>query len=436
MASSYLPEKTYVVCNNQASTDYRQLLADTEVRKVSVYYKDKRAFLTKVDKKLCSDFTCKTYWGKGLSRSAFVGGIGVGLAPILIEAAVLVSIPFAGWIVGGAIAIGAIYLAISEISNAPKCSEALGNSISKWEFYHQNVKINQHNAILSCSVLFCGEGGVLMPFVSETMARKTAQSIGRMNMVDISMSTLVNGFAGYFLGKGFGASLSGIGSFFMFVGSTGIGVAIGKTIIEPTSEWVGEQYGKWQGNDKYNKIEQKSLKPNNDEDLLDYIMKSSRPNKDIQEIQNNATKIIQAMKANGESQRTIKAFEAAVNNAKITGTFGENNQVAQQVLSDIKRGKYGEQIKSNFTNTSGNSRGMHKQSNYDKSISQKRQDIRINKLTSLKKAGNGAVTILSLLQPFISSIFDKHTLITAIEQQESIEEQNAKNSISVITTNY
>lgn len=46
------------------------------------------------------------------------------------------------------------------------------------------------------------------------------------------------------------------------------------------------------------------------------------------------------------------------------------------------------------------------------------------------------MTILSILQPFVSSIFDKQTLIMAIEQQETMEEQNAKNSISVISTNY
>lgn len=423
MASSYLPEKTYVVCNNQASMEYRELLADSDIRAVSIYYKDKRALLTKVDKKLCSDFTCKTAWSKGLSRSAFVGGVGVGLGIAIASA----SVPVIGWIVGGAIAIGAIAMAVYEISNAPKCSEALGNSVSQWSIYHQNVKFNQHNAILSCSVLFCGEGGVLMPFVSKTMAEKTAKSIGRMNIADISINLVVSGLSGYAVG-----SLQGVKEFFMFVA----GIGIGKMIIEPSADWVGEQYGYLQGNDRYDKIAKSRIEPSSQEDILDDIMKSSNPAEDIKDIKNNSAQIIQAMKANGESQQAIRNFEAAINSAKTTGSFGENNKVAQEVLSNIKQGKYGEQIKSNFTNTKGNSRGMHTQSNYDKSINQNTQSIRANRWKSLTESRKGAMTILSILQPFVSSIFDKQTLIMAIEQQETMEEQNAKNSISVISTNY
>lgn len=207
-------------------------------------------------------------------------------------------------------------------------------------------------------------------------------------------------------------------------------------IIEPSSNWVGEQYGYLQGNDRYDKIAKSRIEPSSQEDILDDIMKSSEPHEDIMKIKNNSAQIIQAMKANGESTKAIKAFEAAINSAKTTGSFGENNKVAQEVLSNIKQGKYGEQIKSNFTNTKGNSRGMHTQSNYDKSINQNTQSIRTNRLKSLKESGKGAMTILSILQPFVSSIFDKQTLIMAIEQQETMEEQNAKNSISVISTNY
>ena len=72
--SSYLPEKTYVVCTNQTGNDYRELLADSEKRNVSVFYRDKRAFLTIIDKKLNEDFTCKTSWSKGLAGGAFIGG--------------------------------------------------------------------------------------------------------------------------------------------------------------------------------------------------------------------------------------------------------------------------------------------------------------------------------------------------------------------------
>ncbi|MFV0531585.1 MAG: hypothetical protein ACK5MD_09110 [Flavobacteriales bacterium] len=54
MASSYLPEETYVVCTNQAGNSYRELVADSYMRKVSVFYKKKIA-ATSISEKFNED---------------------------------------------------------------------------------------------------------------------------------------------------------------------------------------------------------------------------------------------------------------------------------------------------------------------------------------------------------------------------------------------
>ena len=44
--SSYLPENTYVVYTNQTGNDYREIVTDSKIRNVSLFYQENRAFLT------------------------------------------------------------------------------------------------------------------------------------------------------------------------------------------------------------------------------------------------------------------------------------------------------------------------------------------------------------------------------------------------------
>ncbi len=432
MASSYLPEETYVVCTNQAGNSYRELQADREIRQVSVFYKNKRAFLTKVDKKIDDDFTCKTGWSKGLSATAFIGGAGVALG----MAAAAATVPVIGWIVGGAIACYALYVGIKAILNNPKCSGALGNQASQWKLYHAGVRFNKHNAILSCSILVCGEGGVLMPFVSKTAAQNAARAIGWNNKTDIGINFIANGLAGFGLGKG-ALAVKGFYSAFMFIAGTGSAIVIGKTVINPSAEWVGNKYAESQADDRYREIQEAQGKPpTEDKGLLDHIMDANNPVEDTQNVIENKNKIIENMKANGASKEAIASFENAVSEAERTGTFGKNNPSAQQVLKDIKNGKYGSDIKDIFTNKSGDIRGMNRQGNYDRATQLEKEKISARRWQSLNQAGKGAATIFGILQPFISSIFDKEALIKAKEHQETKEEEDARNGISVISTNY
>lgn len=264
--SSHLPEKkTYAVCTNQLGSEYKELLADYDKRKISVFYQGKFALLTTADKKLSNDFTCKTGWSKGLSGGALIGGAGLAIAPAATTAvSALLSIagaasvvPFAGWIVGGAIALFAIGYALYQISTAPKCSGALGNISSQWKLYHPKVYYNKNNALLSCSILQCGEGGVLLPFLSKNLANKAAQSIANNNRVDIGLGVIVSGVSGFGMAELLLARN---------VQALGISLLIGNYIIPPGAAWVGDTYANIYRDKRYTEIEtamgeKKKIKP-------------------------------------------------------------------------------------------------------------------------------------------------------------------------------
>ena len=435
MASSYLPEETYVVCTNQVGNSYRQLVADKKARQVSVFYKDKRAFLTNVDKKLLdnNDFTCKTGWSKGLAKGAFLGGSSLAVG-MFAAAATSAVVPVIGWVVAGALAIAAIGVALYSILNNPKCGGALGNPSSEWKIYHKSVKFNKHNAVLSCSILICGEGGVLMPFVSQTAAQKAASSIGWNNKMDIGLNTVVNAFAGFVLAEG-AVAITGIYSACMFFGGTGLAIYLGKEVIQPSADWVGEQYANPYRDKRYNEIEKAIVEKEEEKDLLDHVMDANNPIEDGYDVIGNASAIRQALISIGASKEAISSFDSAVAEAKSTGTFGKDNPKAQQVLKDIKSGKYGADAQ-NALNGKRGATGLHTQKTYDKITQLEKEKVKLNKYKTLQQTGRGSATILGILQPFISAIFDKRALIKAKEIQETKDEENAKNGINVISTNF
>lgn len=444
--SSYLPENTYVVCTNQTGNDYRELVADSEKRNISVFYQENRALLTIIDKKLNEDFTCKTGWSKGLSMGAFgaVAGIGVGvgaaaIAPtigaMLGSAAVASAVPVVGWVVGGAIALAAVGYALYKIFTNPKCTGALGNEASQWKLYHPKVYYNKYNAILGCSILQCGEGGILLPFISQTAAANAASTIGWNNKADIGLNVVVNGLAGYGLGWGAVTSFTSPGAFITFISGTGLAIYLGENVINPSAQWVGDRYADQYRDKRYDEVQTSvGKKPAPDKGLLDYVMGANNPATNISNMVDNKKQIVEAMKANGASKEAIANFEASVAEAQRTGTL--SNPESKKVLSEIKKGTYGSDVQDIFTNKSGNARGMHTQKNYDKATQMEQDKIQLNKYKSLKEAGKGAGSLLAIAQPFISAIFDRRALINAIEIQEAADMEDSSNSISVITTDY
>lgn len=428
--SSYLPErKTYVVCTNQLGSGHRKLLADPNRRKVSAFYQKKYPLLTTVDKKLDDDFTCKSSWSKGLNVGALGtgAGIGIGTSVAMMSAAASVSwIPFAGWIVGGALAITAVGYALYSALTAPKCSGALGHISSQWKLYHPSVYYNKHNALLSRSVLQCGEGGVLLPFLSINVAYKVSESIARNNKWDVGIGVVVSGLGGFGMAK---LLLAGN------ISALGISLIIGNYIIPPSAEWAGNAYADVYRDQRYKEIEEAiGQKKEENKTYMDYIMASANPIDDTQTIIKNSNEIIANMKAHGASEEAIAEFEKSVAEAKRTGTF--TNEKSSKVLVDIKEGKYGEKAQNIFKNKNGTTTGMHTEKSYDKAIREEQMKMGLNKVNSLKSFGNGSITILGIAQPFMSAIFNKRSILLAKEAQEKELEIENSNAISVVSSNY
>lgn len=58
---------------------------------------------------------------------------------MLLVAAASMTVPVAGWIVGGAIAIAAIGYGIWQMMQTPTCSEMIGFEESQWKKHHTTV---------------------------------------------------------------------------------------------------------------------------------------------------------------------------------------------------------------------------------------------------------------------------------------------------------
>lgn len=363
-------------------------------------------------------------------------GIGVGTGAAILGSALSVSwIPVVGWIVGGAIALVAIGLALKNIFDNPKCAGALGNAASQWKLCHPNVYYNKYNAILGRSILQCEEGGVLLPFISQTAAANAASTIGWNNKADIGINILANGLAGYGLGWAGVTAFASYGTFITFMSSTGLAIYLGENAINPSAQWVGDKYAKYYGGKRYKEIKDSlDKRPEPDKGLLDYVMEANNPATDITNMVKNKNEIAKAMKAHGASKEAIANFEASVAEAQKTGTL--SNPESKKILSNIKEGKYGTDIQHIFTNKKGNARGMHTEKNYDKAIKMEQDKKWLNKKTGLKEFGKGSGSLFAIVQPFISAIFDRRALIKAIDIKEIAEAEDFSNSINVISEDY
>ena len=79
--SSYLPDKTFVVCTNQLGVEYKQLtLSKNRTAKSVKLGSQQRVFLVKLDKNLTSDFTCKSGWSSGAGTAAVGAAVVAGMA--------------------------------------------------------------------------------------------------------------------------------------------------------------------------------------------------------------------------------------------------------------------------------------------------------------------------------------------------------------------
>ncbi len=449
--SSYLPDKVFVVCTNQLGTGYKQLTIDTALRPTTNQTvklgSQSRVFLVKLDKKLTSDFTCKSGCSSGAGTMAFGAGValgmaatvGVGVAAGLSVAAAVAVIPVAGWIVGGAIAIGCLIWGAYQIMKSPTCSQMIGYEESKWVMHHTTVKFDsqfvsikeKHLALVKKSMLVCKEpGGVLLPFISESLAAKAAQSIGDSNQTEMGWSIAAGAISGFMLGSGFG--WGALGSYAVWMG-------VGHYALNPAARKFGDAtegdiLGNTEGRDTYRSIRDNAYQnpewwEQPTEDLSTINPNDEYNIKDDYADVKGLTQIRDSMIRNGASRNDIAQVDKAIKSAQNNGgslAASRNPQMAE-VLAKIKAGEFGQEVKTIYTNRSGNMRGMNTKANANQAVAAKQADIRTNRNNSIRAGAKAIGGAIQILQPFIGAYYAERAARLGAE----VFDQDMVNSVSV-----
>lgn len=429
--SVYLPEKTYVVCTHHSGGGYRQLEVNKDLREqTSVILKSKdHPFLVITDKKIDSDFACKTQWNSVVSYAAFTGAGAAGILTGAIAVGLLV--PGPGWVfsaicigvVAGAAIIGGI---VGYFMNKTKCSERLGTPNSVWILAHPTVYFDGYQALNKKSILQCQEGGTLLPFISESAASDAASAIGWWNKAEIGLNGVASAFDGYELGL------------LLFTGGPGavalqfaITYALGQYVINPLtevqsdyiqseSEWGDAETYKNINNDKlieetiksneenygYEKTEkeEKFWTPGDLENPIS-INHEGKPAGDLTDIYTNSRDGYQ----NNESRRV---FNQAQQNAQdgISNSAENNPRLHQQM----------NRHRDLYSNRSGNRRGTNNPTRHANSSREMRTRMRAN--------GKGiAKGVFTLSANFVANWFNE----MAREVASKYAMEDVTNSISV-----
>jgi hypothetical protein len=420
--SSYIPEKTFVVCTKQMGFGYKKLLVDGDVRtQITVILKTgNRPFLTIADRKIDEDFACQTQWASVVAWGAFGAGAAVGIC-------VLAAIPVFGWIglgiVAGAALLGA---AFGFFSSKTKCSDRLKSSGTKWVLFHPTVTFDNFKAINKKSILQCQEGGSLLPFISESLAQEAANAIALRNIADVGINGLATFVSGLFATLAFGemAAWKAIAWF-------GGGMLFGQFVINPATEKQREimRSDSDIGGDVYTNMNQSVAEPDNS-----FINQYLRPDvewnpKDFQDVYNDVRSVRDMARESGASREQIAQLERAIQSAERTGSFSaKKNPEMAAVIENIKRGVYGEKVKSVFTNKSGNMRGMIRRANVDRAIAANRDLIQENRDGRMRSGGKIAGNALQIIQPFASTYFSER----AREYAAMYAQQDMSNGVGVL----
>ncbi|SEP64314.1 hypothetical protein [Epilithonimonas lactis] len=448
---SYLPDKVYTVCMNQLGTEYKQLTIDNEMRpKANQTVKlgsQNRVFLVVLDKKLTADFKCKSGWSSGAGTVAFGAGIavgmaatvGVGIAAGLTVAAAVAVIPVAGWIVGGAIAIGCLIWGAVQMMQSPTCSEMIGYEESKWVMHHQTVRFDSQNvsikekhlALVKNSKLVCKEpGGVLLPFISETLAAQAAKAIGENNQTEMKWGVAAGFISGFMLGNGFG--WGALGQYVVWMG-------IGHYALNPAANWFGDTTGAALGNETYDEIKENAYQdpewwedPTENAATINPNDEYNAPD-DINDIK-NLTDIRDNLIKNKGNANHIAQINAALERANANGgsLSARNNPEMKAVLAKIKAGEFGEEVRRIYTNSRGTMGGMNTTANAQEAIDSKQSNIRANNRANLATGAKAIGGAIQILQPFVCAYYGERAVRLAAE----IFDQDATNSVSVISKDY
>jgi len=455
--SSYLPDKTYVVCTNQLGVEYKQLtLSENRTAKTVQLGSQRRVFLVVLDKNLTEDFTCKSGWSSGAGTAAVGAGVivgmaatvGVGIASGLTVAAAVAVVPGIGWIAGGLIAVGCLAYGIWQMMQSPTCSQMIGYEESKWVHYHPTVRFDssnislkeKHLAVVKNSMLKCKEpGGMLLPFISESSAKQAAEAIGSNNRRELTTNAAAGFLTGFLAGTGLGGAGAAAGAGFLgmsaptlsvlsttgaFLGWTAAGhYIINPYIFSPATGWTSETIAQLEGtSSSYGTIKgEANSKP--DGQQWSSVPDPAANNDTLQTLYGVRKNMIE----NGASKQQLAEINTAIAEAQKAGTYKVSEVPAvKTVFENIRSGKYGDSVKDIFTNKSGTGTGMNRQGNYDKAGNLKQESIRANNQENSKNLKNAGALVIA---PFISSYFGNEALRLGAQ----IYDQDVSDSIKVMS---
>ncbi len=274
---------------------------------------------------------------------------------------------------------------------------------SSWVVFHNTVTFNGFEAVNKRSVLQCKEGGSLLPFISESLATQAARAIGLNNLADVGLNSLATYVSGLFFGLSFTGVVPALQASAWFVGSIGFGYLVINPLTGAQQDYMRND-SELGADDMYRNINTdpnsppESIGPDTEYNPTDVWMYS-----EVRDIQRLAKK-------NGASREQIAQLERAIQAGERNGSYSpEKTPEMRPVIENIKKGVYGESVRSRFTNRSGNMRGMNRRSNYERSVAAKRaataRSERLRNTAMKHRGGKIAGNILQLIQPFASTYF-------------------------------
>ncbi|WP_461532425.1 hypothetical protein [Sinomicrobium sp.] len=459
--SSYLPEKVYAVCTFNSASNYGKLLTNPDARgQLAVIFKSKsQPLLTEVDKKLEGQFSCKTGWSSGVGTIAFGAGLMAGLG----VAAAVATVPVAGWIIGGAIALGCLAFGLFQMFKPkPTCSEMISYQESSWLNPHPTVTFDGHAAVTKQSMISCKEGGFLLPFISASAAAAAAQEIGSRNKSEIALNGVISFIGGMTTGFTGGTSgLLGVGKSMLW--GTGFSIMVFQPAIDIQDLIIREGYDD-NANPYYDGMTggspgildilvpdlplPKPIKeplaeftPMDDDDMAgSWNLKSAFDR--LNKVRDNLAKRRADLSKIGASERMTAAINAriaeidkAIKIGQEKGFSKANNPLAAKIFQDARSGKYGHEVRNIFTNKNGNGTGMNRESNYRNASNTLKEGQNLqerNNRTATYQAnannnkgqiqrnviahsGMGAVSVAGLVLPFVSNALTEGTLQVAAD---------------------
>jgi len=421
--SSYLPQKTFVVCTMQMSPGPGHLLADSSKRNLSVIHSKKDAvMLTKVDLLLLNDFGCMNSW-KGVATIGFFAGLVAGLA---IAAAVAFSVMTlgVGAIIIGACAVAAVAATYNSVqSNSKKCNTLL----TAWQDFHPTVKFDQQSALTQRSMLTCGAGGILKPFISELAANSASTRIAWANRGQVTLTGVISFMFGASVGYTLGTSgLVAAGTEVI------IGVVGAYCIYAPLS------YLEKEGIRAYNDTDEGGTEYDRMIDLVE-SMEDDSFTYDSADDDYNPTNLAKTgeivfqhsvdMYRHNENQRFIDRM------MNVTGTNAEKRAAREAIALEMKRTKSGS-IAVNEMRRKGSGDILPRQRTQNKGnrviegFKSETGASRSEAIRGTKASGytDGLMfNAVALLLPLLVTPLDEYTITTAA----SFAEEDAKNGISI-----